>query len=112
VPLFTAIGASHSMAGAFLLICAAYLIISGASATSAVVKAELFPAHVRALGVGLPYAVSQAIFGGTAESVALSFKAAGIEAAFFWYVAGCMAIALITTIFLPETRWPDRKRGR
>ena len=104
VPLFTAIGATHSMLSAFLLICAAYLVISGSSATSAVVKAELFPPHVRALGVGLPYAVSQAIFGGTAESVALGFKAAGIESAFFWYVAGCMGIALITTFFLPETR--------
>lgn len=106
VPLFTAIGASTSMMSAFLLICVAYLIISGSSATSAVVKAELFPPHVRALGVGLPYAVSQAIFGGTAESVALGFKAAGIESAFFWYVSGAMAIALVTTFFLPETRWP------
>lgn len=106
VPLFTAIGAATSMVSAFLLICVAYLIISGSSATSAVVKAELFPPHVRALGVGFPYAVSQAIFGGTAESVALSFKAAGIESAFFYYVAGCMGIALITTFFLPETRWP------
>ena len=83
VPLFTAIGSAPNITSAFLLICLAYLIISGSSATSAVVKAELFPPHVRALGVGLPYAVSQAIFGGTAESVALSFKAAGIESAFF-----------------------------
>lgn len=112
VPLFTAIGASTSMVGAFLLICAAYLVISGSSATSAVVKAELFPPHVRALGVGLPYAVSQAIFGGTAESVALGFKSAGIEAAFFWYVTAAMAIALVTTFFLPETRWPGGKPGR
>ncbi|WP_340315374.1 MFS transporter [Rhizorhabdus argentea] len=112
VPLFTAIGAAQSMLSAFLLICLAYLIISGSSATSAVVKAELFPPHVRALGVGLPYAVSQAIFGGTAESVALSFKAAGIEAAFFWYVAACMAIALVTTFFLPETRWPGGRPVR
>lgn len=112
VPLFTAIGAATGMVEAFLLICVAYLIISGSSATSAVVKAELFPAHVRALGVGLPYAVSQAIFGGTAESVALSFKSAGIESAFFWYVAGCMGIALITTLFVPETRWPGGRPKR
>ena len=112
VPLFTAIGASTSMMSAFLLICVAYLIISGSSATSAVVKAELFPPHVRALGVGLPYAVSQAIFGGTAESVALGFKAAGIEAAFFWYVSGAMGIALIATFFLPETRWPGGRPNK
>lgn len=112
VPLFTAIGAATGMVEAFLLICVAYLIISGSSATSAVVKAELFPPHVRALGVGLPYAVSQAIFGGTAESVALGFKSAGIESAFFWYVAGCMGIALITTLFVPETRWPGGRPKR
>lgn len=112
VPLFTAIGAATSMVQAFLLICVAYLIISGSSATSAVVKAELFPPHIRALGVGLPYAVSQAIFGGTAESLALGFKAAGHESAFFWYVAACMGVALVTTVFVPETRWPGGRPNR
>jgi MHS family alpha-ketoglutarate permease-like MFS transporter len=112
VPLFTAIGATHDPKIAFLLICGAFLIISGASATSAVVKAELFPPHIRALGVGLPYAISQAIFGGTAEYVALWCKSAGIESAFFWYVAGCLGVALVTAWFVPETRWegePARK---
>ena len=104
VPLFTAIGAATTMLGAFLLICCAYLIISGSSATSAVVKAELFPPHVRALGVGVPYAASQAIFGGSVEAIALYLKKSGIESTFFWYVAACMGIALITTFFVPETR--------
>ncbi|ATE65580.1 MFS transporter [Rhizorhabdus dicambivorans] len=112
VPLFTALGAATGMFEAFLLLCVAYLIISGSSATSAVVKAELFPPHVRALGVGLPYALSQAIFGGTAESVALWFKSEGVEAAFFWYVTGCMAVALVTTLFVPETRWPGGRPKR
>lgn len=112
VPLFHAIGAAQSAFSAFLLICVAYLIISGSSATSAVVKAELFPPHIRALGVGLPYAISQAIFGGTAESLALWFKSVGIESAFFWYVAACMGVALVTTFFVPETRWGGAKRPR
>jgi MHS family alpha-ketoglutarate permease-like MFS transporter len=104
VPLFTAIGAATTMLGAFLLICCAYLIISGSSATSAVVKAELFPPHVRALGVGVPYAASQAIFGGSVEAIALWLKTMGVESAFFWYVAACMGVALVTTFFVPETR--------
>jgi len=112
VPIFTALGATQNPYTAFALLCAAYLIISGSSATSAVVKAELFPPHVRALGVGLPYAIGQATFGGTAESLALWFKHAGIESAFFWYVAGCMGVALITTFFVPETRWAGGKRQR
>ena len=109
VPLFTALGATQDPVTAFFLLCGAYLIISGSSATSAVVKAELFPPHIRALGVGLPYAIGQAIFGGTAESLALAFKHAGIESGFFWYVAGCMGVALVTTWSLPETRWPRER---
>jgi MHS family alpha-ketoglutarate permease-like MFS transporter len=111
VPLFTAIGATHDPKIAFLLICCAFLIISGASATGAAVKVELFPPHIRALGVGLPYAVSQAIFGGTAESVALWCKSAGFESAFFYYVAACHGVALMTTWFLPETRWSEKAKG-
>ena len=74
---------------------------------SGVVKAELFPPEVRALGVGLPYAIANAMFGGTAEYVALSLKSAGIETAFFWYVAAMALVALIASLCMPDTR----KRG-
>ena len=57
--------------------CAALLIVTGYTSINAVVKAELFPAHIRALGVALPYALANTIFGGTAEYVALWFKDAG-----------------------------------
>ena len=56
-----------------LVIACFYTSISG------VVKAELFPPEVRALGVGLPYAIANAMFGGTAEYVALSLKIVGIR---------------------------------
>jgi MHS family alpha-ketoglutarate permease-like MFS transporter len=59
---------------AFLLMLGALVIVTGYTAINAVVKAELFPAHIRALGVALPYALANAIFGGTAEYVALWFK--------------------------------------
>jgi MHS family alpha-ketoglutarate permease-like MFS transporter len=69
-----------------------------------VVKAEMFPANIRALGVGLPYGVGVAVFGGSAEYVALAFKSAGYESGFFWYVAIMCAIALAAAISLPDTK--------
>ena len=69
-----------------------------------VVKAELFPTEVRALGVGLPYAVANAMFGGTAEYVALWLKSAAHEQWFFWYVAGMAAIAFAASLIMPDTR--------
>ena len=69
---------------------------------SGIVKAELFPAHVRALGVGLAYAIANAVFGGSAEYVALDLKSAGHEQAFYWYVTVMMAIAFLVSLRLPK----------
>ena len=71
---------------------------------SGLVKAELFPMHVRALGVGLSYALANAAFGGSAEYVALWFKSIGMESTFFWYVTLMGGIALIAAISMPDTR--------
>jgi len=108
VPLLTAIGQTRDPVTAFALITAALLIITGNSAASATVKAELFPARIRALGVGLPYAVSISIFGGTAEYIALWFKSAGHESGYFWYVTAIIAATLTVYFFIPETRWKSR----
>jgi MHS family alpha-ketoglutarate permease-like MFS transporter len=72
------------------------------------VKAELFPARVRALGVGLPYAISISIFGGTAEYLAQWFKTAGHESGYFWYVSAIIAATTVTYFFIPETRWKSK----
>jgi MHS family alpha-ketoglutarate permease-like MFS transporter len=102
-PVFVTLGGTTSAFAAFLLLTLLVVIISGYSAVSAVVKAELFPAHVRALGVALPYATANAVFGGTAEYVALWFKDAGIERGFFVYVAAMMAIACVIALRLRDT---------
>ena len=109
VPLMSAIGATRDPMLAFLLVVAGLAIMSCATATNAVVKAELFPVHVRALGVGLPYAVSQSLFGGSAETLALSFKHAGFESGYFWYVSAMVAVALAAAVLMPETA-PRRQR--
>lgn len=104
VPLLTALGNTQSLWGAFFLIMAALIIVSGYTSINAVVKAELFPAEVRALGVGLPYALTVAIFGGSAEYVALWLKNAGHEQWFYWYITICIACSLLVYLFMRDTR--------
>ena len=83
---------------------AALTIASFYTSISGVVKAELFPTEVRALGVGLTYAVANAMFGGMAEYVALWLKSVGRESWFAWYVAGMVAIGLAAALIMPDTR--------
>ena len=103
VPLLSALAHVGSPLAAGLLVLAGLAVISCYTSISGLVKAELFPGEVRALGVGLPYAVANALFGGTAEYVGLWFKSAGVESGFFWYVTGFFVIALVTAWLMPET---------
>jgi MFS transporter, MHS family, alpha-ketoglutarate permease len=104
VPVFTALGNTENPVRAFALILAALLCVSFYTSISGLIKAELFPMHVRALGVGLSYAIANALFGGTAEYVALWFKSVGHESAFFWYVVVMALIAFIAVLLMPDTR--------
>ena len=76
----------------------------GFARLNAVVKAELFPVEVRALGVGLPFAVTVSLFGGTAEYIALWFKQAGNEQGFYWYVTACIGCSLLVYVLMPDTQ--------
>lgn len=89
---------------AFLIVSALVVVLSGYNSVSAVVKAELFPANVRALGVALPYGMATATFGGTAEMIALAFKRAGNESGFYVYVALATAVAFLVVFLLPDNR--------
>jgi MFS transporter, MHS family, alpha-ketoglutarate permease len=89
---------------AFALMLAALIVVTGYTSINAVVKAEMFPAHIRALGVGLPYAIANAVFGGTAEYVALWFKQAGWERGFYWYVTALIGVSLVTYLRMRDTR--------
>ncbi|MFF0865486.1 MFS transporter [Nonomuraea sp. NPDC003560] len=104
VPLMTALGGASGFGGALVLSLAGLVIVTGYTSINAVVKAELFPTHVRALGVALPYAIANALFGGTAEYVALWFKDKGIESGFYWYVSACAAVSLVVYLTMRETR--------
>ncbi|WP_423199506.1 MULTISPECIES: MFS family transporter [unclassified Cupriavidus] len=102
VPILTSLKTVTSPELAFVLICIALAIVSFYTSVSGIVKAEMFPPEVRALGVGLAYAVANAIFGGSAEYVALGLKAAGHENSFYWYVTTMMVIAFLFAFRLPR----------
>lgn len=103
-PIFTALETVRDPYIAFALVLAALLIVTGYTAINAVVKAELFPAHIRALGVALPYALANTIFGGTAEYVALWLKDQGMERGFYAYVTAMIGLSLIVYLRMKDTR--------
>ncbi|MFF4212823.1 MFS transporter [Streptomyces sp. NPDC001796] len=110
VPIMTLLKHADSFWPALGLALLALVVVTGYTSINACVKAELFPTGVRALGVALPYAVANALFGGTAEYVALWFKDAGAESGFFWYVAACAAVSLVVYVTMRETRDLDLTR--
>ena len=103
-PVMTAIAHAAKPGVALALVCVAIVILAGYSAVNAVVKAELFPTPVRALGVALPYALGNAAFGGTAEYVALAFKQAGRESGFYIYVGVVQAVACLVALRMRDTQ--------
>lgn len=103
-PVFTAIANAGSPVVAWAILFGALLVQSAYTSISAVIKAELFPAHVRALGVALPYALANAAFGGTAEYAALWFKDIEVEQGFFFYVGGMCVIAFLVACFMRDTK--------
>ena len=108
VPILTTLHTIQTWWGAFFLIMAALIIVSGYTSINAVVKAELFPTEIRALGVGLPYALTVSIFGGTAEYIALWFKSIGMETGYYWYVTACIAVSLVVYVTMKDTRKHSR----
>jgi MHS family alpha-ketoglutarate permease-like MFS transporter len=104
VPILTMLSHTTDLFTIFLLMMAALLIVSGYTSINAVVKAELFPAKIRALGVGFPYSVTVALFGGTAEYLALWFKNAGNETGYYWYTTACIFISLLVYVFMKDTK--------
>jgi MHS family alpha-ketoglutarate permease-like MFS transporter len=104
VPILTELKATKSPLMAFLLICAAWIFTAGYTSINAVVKAELFPTKVRAMGVGIPYSLTVSIFGGTAPAVALYLKTLGHEEWFYYYLSGIILLSLIIYSTMRDTK--------
>ncbi|KEC54588.1 MFS family transporter [Bartonella koehlerae] len=104
IPALKVIGNTNDTWVALSVVIGMFCIMSFYTSVSGIVKAEMFPASVRAMGVGLSYAIANAIFGGSAETVALEFKKIGYESVFHFYIAGMMIIAFIAILFMPDAR--------
>lgn len=101
VPL---LGSIDESVGSLLFVQTTGLIfIALWSSISSAVACELFPARLRSSGIGFPYAMSVAIFGGTAPYLATYLANAGHAPAFAWYIVALSAIALVVYIKVPET---------
>lgn len=103
-PIMHALGRAQDSLTAFVLTLAALSVLSGFSSIHWLIKSELFPTQIRALGVGLPFSVVSSLLGGTTEYVALRLKASGLEPVFFIYVSAWCAVTLLTALLMPETR--------
>jgi MHS family alpha-ketoglutarate permease-like MFS transporter len=108
VPLLSALEKADNALTAFFLVTAGLAISSFYSSISAIVKAELFPVEIRALGVGLPYSIAVSIFGGFAPMIGLWFKEIGHESWFYWFVTACVFCSLLVYIFMRETQRDSR----
>ena len=104
IPILSALKDTRSPFTAFLLICGAWVFVAGYTSINAIVKAELFPTNVRALGVGLPYAITVSLFGGTAPAIALYFKSLGHESWFYYYLSGMIFISLLIYTTMRDTK--------
>ena len=103
-PIFTTLETVRSVPAAFALVMTCLIMVTGYSSINAIIKAEMFPAHIRALGVALPFAIANAIFGGSAEYIALYLKGAGHERWFYIYISSLAALSLIAYIRMRETK--------
>ena len=103
-PIFVTLETVQSVPSAFALVLAALIMVTGYTSINAIIKAEMFPADIRALGVALPFAIANVIFGGTAEYVALFLKDIGHERWFYVYISALTACSLVAYIRMRETK--------
>jgi MHS family alpha-ketoglutarate permease-like MFS transporter len=108
VPILSALAEPQSFSSALGWYLAGVLITTGYTSINAIFKAELFPVHVRALGVAFPFAIAVSLFGGTAEYVALWLKNAGVEAFFYYYVSALACLCLGVSLMMKDTKATSR----
>ncbi|MFJ6748576.1 MFS transporter [Streptomyces sp. NPDC091266] len=94
---------TDSFLSLLLVQCAGMVLLTGYTSVAAAVNAEVFPARVRAAGIGFPYSLTVALFGGTAPYVGTWFKQAGHADLFPWYVAVLCLVSFCVYLALPET---------
>ena len=105
IPLNSIIGNSAVMLAVAMTI--ALIFIAGFVSIAPAVFAEMFPTAIRAAGLGVPYSIAVALFGGTSPYLQAWFASIGAPGAFYWYAIGLAVISVITIVLMPETRGRD-----
>lgn len=109
-PLNAIVGESPVQLG--IAMALALVLIAAAASIVPAVYAELFPTHIRTVGVGVPYSVAVAAFGGTAPYLQTWLGETVGTAWFNGYVVLMLLISLAVVVSLPETRGRDmHERG-
>lgn len=112
--LITYLPQVHAPIVSFLLVAVSYVLLTGYTSINALVKSELFPSHVRALGVGVGYALANSVFGGTAPLIYQALKEHDQVPVFIGYVTVCIAISLVVYLFFLKNKsqtYLDREQG-
>jgi MHS family alpha-ketoglutarate permease-like MFS transporter len=112
--LITFLPETQSPVATFALMAGGYIILTGYTSINALVKSELFPSHIRALGVGMGYALANSIFGGTAPLIYQAMKERDQVPLFIGYVTVCIAVSLVVYLFFLKNKsetYLDRERG-
>jgi MHS family alpha-ketoglutarate permease-like MFS transporter len=95
---------SNGFWSVFVIELIGLVLIVGYSANCAVIMAEQFPAEVRTTGIGLPYALAVAIFGGTAPYVTTWLNANHLGNLVWVYVAAAAVVGVAVYLTMPETK--------
>ncbi|MGW0003112.1 MFS transporter [Nocardia grenadensis] len=113
--LITFLQDATSVAATLVVTCVGYVLLTGYTSINAIVKAELFPSHIRALGVGIGYALANSVFGGTAPMIYQAAKNGGQVPWFIGYVTVVIGISLVVYLFVLRNKTEtalDKEQGR
>lgn len=88
----------------------AMVFIAGGAAIIPAVFSELFPTHIRTIGVGIPYSVAVAAFGGTAPYLQTWIGGRYGDNAFTLYVVVLLLVSAGVLCTIPETRGKDLRK--
>lgn len=103
VPALALVRANSTVVGLLAISAVGMVVVGLWTSVSAAVNAELIPGHVRAAGIGFPYSLTVALFGGTAPYMGTLFTKIGDPGLFGWYVAALCAVSLVVYVRMPET---------
>ncbi|MNV88538.1 Alpha-ketoglutarate permease [compost metagenome] len=105
--MVTELPKQHDALMAFVILAVGFVILTGYTSINAVVKAELFPTHVRALGVGFGYALANSLFGGTAPLLYQAALKTDHVNTFALYVTAVIAVSLVVYLFFLKNKGPN-----